>query len=298
MARHPQAGGAMLPNEDYNITGSWTFDPAPAIVGDVTFNNTSATSLTITGTDGAGFIEFPAQAVDPAPSAAGIALLHAADRGGFTRLQIDNESPTDLVVNRDCVFVAINNTASTITKGAVVNCDAGVANDIPSIVLADDGSLTKFPVAAFAVDDIAAGAFGYVMMIGILTGVDGHGFTPGFPLYLHPTIPGDVTDSRPVSPSLAQRLGVVLDGDSVNGAFLVHIGPFVGGLETGTTASRWVGQGTIATQGYTVAGLPPGTIGDRAYVTNALAPAFGAAVVGGGAVVVPVFKNATVWIVG
>lgn len=50
--------------------------------------------------------------------------------------------------------------------------------------------------------------------------------------------------------------------------------------------------------GYTVAGLPAGTVGDEAYVTDALAPAFGAAVAGGGAVVVPVFRDATQWIVG
>ena len=63
----------------------------------------------------------------------------------------------------------------------------------------------------------------------------------------------------------------------------------------GAAAPVW---GTISTIGYTVATLPAGTVGDRAHVTNALAPAFGAAVVGGGAVVIPVFRNATVWVVG
>ncbi len=50
--------------------------------------------------------------------------------------------------------------------------------------------------------------------------------------------------------------------------------------------------------GYTVATLPAGTVGDTAYVTNALAPAFGAAVVGGGAVTIPVFFDGANWIVG
>lgn len=53
---------------------------------------------------------------------------------------------------------------------------------------------------------------------------------------------------------------------------------------------------TVATSGYTVATLPAGTIGMRAYVTNALAPAWGAALVGGGAVKVPAFYNGTTWI--
>jgi hypothetical protein len=57
--------------------------------------------------------------------------------------------------------------------------------------------------------------------------------------------------------------------------------------------------GTIRMASYLVAGLPvAGTAGRRAYVTNALAPTFLATVVGGGAVVVPVFDNGVNWIIG
>ena len=55
---------------------------------------------------------------------------------------------------------------------------------------------------------------------------------------------------------------------------------------------------TIATGGYTVATLPTGVVGARAYVTNALTPTWGSTVVTGGAVTVPVFYNGTNWIVG
>lgn len=59
--------------------------------------------------------------------------------------------------------------------------------------------------------------------------------------------------------------------------------------------------GTINTapvrfKGYTVATLPAGTAGDNAYVTDALAPTFLATVVGGGAVITPVFYNGTNWV--
>jgi hypothetical protein len=56
-------------------------------------------------------------------------------------------------------------------------------------------------------------------------------------------------------------------------------------------------SGTIKTLGYTVATLPTGVVGMRAYVTNALTPVYGATVVGGGAVTIPVFYNGTNWIV-
>ena len=51
-------------------------------------------------------------------------------------------------------------------------------------------------------------------------------------------------------------------------------------------------------RGYTVSTLPTGVVGQRAYVTDAASPSFGAAVSGGGSVVIPVFRNATAWIVG
>jgi hypothetical protein len=57
--------------------------------------------------------------------------------------------------------------------------------------------------------------------------------------------------------------------------------------------------GTVRTQGYTVATLPAaGTVGRRAYVTDALAPTFLTAIVGGGAIVSPVFDNGTAWVAG
>jgi hypothetical protein len=52
---------------------------------------------------------------------------------------------------------------------------------------------------------------------------------------------------------------------------------------------------------YIVADLPSAAtsgIGARSFVTNALAPAFGSTVVGGGAVAVPVYSDGTNWKVG
>ena len=48
--------------------------------------------------------------------------------------------------------------------------------------------------------------------------------------------------------------------------------------------------------GYTVATLPAGTIGMKAYVTDAMAPTYLGALVGGGAVKCSVFFNGTAWV--
>jgi len=56
--------------------------------------------------------------------------------------------------------------------------------------------------------------------------------------------------------------------------------------------------GVVINSGFTVSALPTGVVGQRAYVTDALSPTFGANVAAGGSVVIPVFRNATTWIVG
>lgn len=57
--------------------------------------------------------------------------------------------------------------------------------------------------------------------------------------------------------------------------------------------------GLVNMKVYTVSTLPAaGTAGRRAFVNNALTPVALSAVVGGGALTVPVFDNGTTWIVG
>ena len=70
------------------------------------------------------------------------------------------------------------------------------------------------------------------------------------------------------------------------------------GIGTTTPSGKLDVAGTIKTLGYTVATLPTGTVGMMAYATDALTPVFGSTVVGGGAVVIPVFYNGSNWIVG
>lgn len=83
------------------------------------------------------------------------------------------------------------------------------------------------------------------------------------------------------------RIGANNMGDAVGGALVWEY-----------LAARVRAYVPVRLPGYTVATLPAGAVGDTAYVTDSLAPAFGVAVVGGGAVVIPVFYNGVNWIVG
>jgi hypothetical protein len=55
-------------------------------------------------------------------------------------------------------------------------------------------------------------------------------------------------------------------------------------------------SGVSKTGGFTVATLPVGTQGDKAFVTDATAPTYLGTLTGGGAVVCPVFYNGTAWV--
>ena len=97
-----------------------------------------------------------------------------------------------------------------------------------------------------------------------------------------------------------------INGISLSGTVTSSGNITLGGTLSGVSLTTQVSDilpvangGTGTGVAYTVATLPTaGTQGRRAWVTNALAPTFGAAVVGGGAVVIPVFDNGTAWIVG
>jgi len=64
-----------------------------------------------------------------------------------------------------------------------------------------------------------------------------------------------------------------------------------------TSSGVIIAEAQVRLKGYTVATLPAGTVGDTAYVTDALTPTFLTSVVGGGAVTTTVFYNGTQWVV-
>jgi hypothetical protein len=86
-------------------------------------------------------------------------------------------------------------------------------------------------------------------------------------------------------------------GTGTERARITSGGELLVGLNSATGVALLQVSGPIRTTGYTVATLPAGTVGMRTYVTDALAPSFGVAVAGSGAVTIPVFYDGANWIV-
>ena len=91
---------------------------------------------------------------------------------------------------------------------------------------------------------------------------------------------------------------IVIGSNSITG--LVGLGSnttVIGNTGTALTQTYGVTKST----NYTVATLPSAStsgVGARAFVTDALAPVFGSAVAGSGAVPVPVYSTGSAWNVG
>ena len=224
-----------------NGTGLPVRTTSPALVTP-SLGVASATSLAITGTAGAGFQTFVGQSSNPPAPAAGTLLVHSKTVNGFTRLEQDNESATNVVYGRDNVFIAKNPTGSTIPKGSTVYV-SGVASGAPEVQLARANSSATLPCAGITVDAITGGGFGQVMYAGLLT-FDTTAFSTGNQVWVSTSTAGALTATRPSgTTNSVQRMGTILvQGNSTTGLMLVQTAPAVLNMETGTNATTWTGK--------------------------------------------------------
>jgi hypothetical protein len=81
-----------------------------------------------------------------------------------------------------------------------------------------------------------------------------------------------------------------------NAAGVVEVNSGTNGTLRDLKARNVIIDNTLQLKGFTVATLPAGTVGMRAYVTDATAPTYNGALTGGGAVTIPVFYNGAAWV--
>ena len=160
----------------------------------------------------------------------------------------------------------------TASTGITVTNGAGtitVTNSLPDLTVVLTGAGTTVVTGTYPSFTITSNdAF-----VGTVTSVGGTGTVNGI------TLTGTVTTAGNLT------LGGTLSG--------VSLTTQVSGILPVANGGNGLGAA------YTVATLPAaGTQGRRSWVTNALAPVFLSAPVGGGAVVCPVFDNGTAWVVG
>jgi len=165
-------------------------------------------------------------------------ILSKIDGTNYNTTWIDNFAPNvELYVK--------NQSGSAMTKGQVVYV-AGVDNagDTPRVALADaDAEATSSKTIGRLKQDLADGAFGYVVTEGIIEGLNTAAATAGQSIWLSGTAGGVVYGAPPAKPAHSVYLGVVIRAQTNNGKVYVKV---QNGFEINELHDVNIDSGTLA----------------------------------------------------
>jgi len=138
-------------------------------------------------------------------------------------LEIDTEL-TDISVElgHSLVKRVRNDSGVTIDKGKVVLLSGTPVGDVPPIILADaDTENLSVGTIGMTIKPINNGEIGYIVIMGIIKGIDTTGATPGATIFLSST-PGDWTETPPDTPKHLVVIGKIVKAAS-NGTISINI---------------------------------------------------------------------------
>lgn len=118
-------------------------------------------------------------------------------------------------------FTALNNTGSTISKGAAVRV-TGYSGGNTTIALADNASAANMPAFGLAKDSISNGATGTIILSGAITGFNTTSFSVGDELYVGTS--GALTATKPTGTALVQKLAKVTESDASGSGIVMGAG--------------------------------------------------------------------------
>lgn len=145
-------------------------------------------------------------------------ILAKVDGVDYNTEWIDNFAP-------NVVLYAKNETGSTLYKGqAVYVVGADNSASFPRLALADaDTEATSSKTVGVLKQDLANGAFGYVITEGLLEGIDTSTATAGASIWLSGTPGGFVYGAPPAKPAHGVYLGVVIRAQANTGKIYVKV---------------------------------------------------------------------------
>lgn len=183
-----------------------------------------------------GYVELTEQSA-PSTPAANKLDIYTEDRNGFTRIRALDDTGYISTILRDTLFLVKNTTGSTIAKGKAVYVNGSDStNGVVTIALAKADSSTTVPVFGLTIESIANNAFGRVISTGILSNIDTSAFSDGARVYLSASTAGELTSTKPTSPNIWQRVGVVIKSHASTGS--IEVRPLAThGEESGTNTA-------------------------------------------------------------
>ncbi|MBD1995294.1 hypothetical protein H6G00_01445 [Leptolyngbya sp. FACHB-541] len=156
----------------------------------------------------------------PATPSSGI-IEYVELSNGLLRLKSIDASGFISTDGRDITLIVRNNTAVTINKGQPVY-RTGASGGVPTVALAQANSILTTPALGLAAETIPPNAFGRIMILGMLEGVNTSALTEGGTAYLSATTAGSLTTTKPAFPVLQQRLGSIVTASAGMGRIQVR----------------------------------------------------------------------------
>lgn len=133
--------------------------------------------------------------------------------GGQVTLQLGLEELVHVYNNNGVDFVDLNVIRVTGSQGLRVTASLAQANS----------ELTSTTTFAVVTEPILKNQQGYATTRGIVRDVDTSAFTEGAQLYLSPTVPGGITQVKPVAPNHTVTIGWCVRSHHVNGMIYVSL---------------------------------------------------------------------------
>ena len=214
-----------------NLDCLWQAILIDCATGDVTINSDVDVNGVITAD---GF-----QSDTTAITSWSVGQLRWSDRAEGLVEDLDEEGISAPVIEN--TFKVKNTSGAAIYRGQVVY-PSGASGDIPTVSLADASDFDKSrPVGIIRSESINDNGVGYVTTFGKIGQFDTSAFSLGL-LYLHPTIPGALTNTRPSYPYYPVRVGaltrihategfMIIDSDNEYDYNLLHLMAYSNGFD-------------------------------------------------------------------
>ena len=137
-------------------------------------------------------------------------------------LEVDTEnSDVQLKVGHEMVIRVNNQTGGVLSKGRAVYIN-GEQGNRPTVTYGTyTGDSTSAAIVGLIADDIPNNQNGYVIVAGLLEGINTNSYTPGTPLYLFTG--GTLTSTKPQAPNHDVRIAKVVVQDATIGSLYVSV---------------------------------------------------------------------------
>lgn len=127
-------------------------------------------------------------------------------------------------LGQELVQRCYNNTGAPIAEGSVVKVVGATGQRLTIELAQANNDANSLTVIGVATETIPNKALGYVATEGFVRSVNTQGFSDGDVLWLSPTIPGKLTNVKPVAPQHMVMIGYVVKGGSVGaGSIFVKV---------------------------------------------------------------------------